>query len=168
MPESPDHFYFDTVTLSNFALAGRVGLLTDRYGPRAIMPSQVLDEILEGVAAGYDLVSLEQAVAVGDLGSAEGMRDEERGVYRGLLSQLSSGEAACIALASMRGGTVVTDDRAARTACAERGLAVTGTIGILKACVVDHLLEVDEADGVLQLMIDAGFYSPVRTMSSVM
>ena len=43
----------DTVVLSNFALAGRFGLLVTRYGPRALITPEVRDEITDGVVAGY-------------------------------------------------------------------------------------------------------------------
>ena len=50
---------------------------------------------------------------------------------RELLRILAPGEASCIAQAKARGGVVITDDRAARQCCHERGVVFTGTIGIL-------------------------------------
>ena len=70
--------------------------------------------------------------------------------------------------ARVRGGTVVTDDRAARGSCSERDVPFTGTIGILKACARDGTLEADEADAVLNLMMDAGYLSPVRRISDLL
>lgn len=170
MPEAVSpHWYFDTVTLSNFALAGRLDLLIRRYGHRALITPEVLDEVSDGVVAGFtDLHTIEAAVAAGRLTGAASLAAGERVLYRELLETLSPGEASCIASARARGGIVVTDDRAARARCEERGLAITGTIGILLACTRDGTLSAAEGDATLQAMIDTGYYSPVRRLSDVL
>jgi predicted nucleic acid-binding protein len=170
MPEGPVlPLFFDTVTLSNFALADRVDLLVSRYGRRAQVTPEVLDEISEGVAAGHSaLRRVEDAVASGRLGVAPVPAPPERDTYRYLLGALSTGEASCVAQAERHNGTVVTDDRAARTRCAERGIRCTGTVGILKACVLDATLSAEAADAILQSMIDAGFHAPVRRISDLL
>ena len=160
--------YFDTVTLSNFALSGRLDLLVDRYGRRSRVTEAVRDEVLEGVVAGYrDLMVVEEALEDGRLGSAASLAGAERGIYGELLRFLAPGDASCIACAKIRGGVVATDDRAARDACSDRDVLVTGTIGILKACARDGALTLDAADAVLQSMIDAGYFSPVRRISDL-
>ena len=168
MPESPG-WYFDTVVLSNFALAGRISLLVARYGSRAQVTQEVLSELSDGIAAGYQaLTQAESAIAAGSLSAAAPMSVAERSEYRRLLRCLAAGEASCVACTQARGGTVVTDDRAARSVCAELGLAVTGTVGILKACCVDHQPQPDAADTVLAAMVQAGFYSPVTRISDLL
>jgi predicted nucleic acid-binding protein len=158
-------FFFDTVVLSNFALAGRFGLLVTRYGPRAIITPEVRDEITDGVVAGYSrLCEVEDAVDSGAVGCAGSLSAAERRVYRELLRVLGPGEASCIAHAKARKGIVVTDDRTARECCVERGMAFTGTLGVLKSCCGDGTLTVEDADAILQSMIKAGFYSPVQTI----
>lgn len=62
---------------------------------------------------------------------------------------------------------MATDDRAARNSCGDRGVACTGTIGILGACCRDGALTIHEADAALQAMVDAGFYSPVQRLSDL-
>jgi len=57
---------------------------------------------------------------------------------------------------------------AARACCAENGVAFTGTVGILKACVVDQMIAPQNADALLQRMVEAGFYSPVSHISSLL
>ena len=161
--------FFDTVTLSNFALAGHLDLLIARYGVRACVTLEVLDEVTDGIVAGFAaLADIEAAVSETRLGSARTLTDDEREQYRELLRILGPGEASCIACAEARGGVVVTDDRTARSCCAERGLSCTGTVGILKACAVDGTLSPDEADAALQAMIDAGYYSPVTAISGLL
>ena len=169
MPDSGNGWFFDTVTLSNFALAGRLDLLIDRYGRRAQLTPEVLDEVSEGIASGHFMLrDIENAVATGRLGSALPLSPTERMTYRTLLRSLSPGEASCIVCTKERGGIVVTDDRAARASCAEFGLAFTGTIGILKACCQQGALDPDTADAVLHTMITAGYRSPVGRISDIL
>lgn len=61
-----------------------------------------------------------------------------------------------------------TKSRAARSACADRGIGMTGTIGILKACSIDGTLSPQQADDILEAMIGSGFYAPVRRISDLL
>ena len=71
VPEQPGPVFFDTVTLSNFALVGRLDLLIRRYGRRACITSQVLDEVTDGIVAGYSkLREVEDAVSAGTFSGA--------------------------------------------------------------------------------------------------
>jgi len=169
MRDSGQCFFFDTVTLSNFALAGRFDLLVSRYGKRAVLTPEVLNEVTDGGIAGYwGLGVVEKAVEDGIVSLSNSLASAaERRTYRELLRVLGSGEASCIAHASAHGGIVVTDDRAARQCCGDRTIPSTGTIGILKACCLDATLTADEADDILAAMIDAGFYSPVQRVSDL-
>jgi len=162
-------YLFDTVTLSNFVLAGRFELLVDRYGKRLQVTPAVLEEVAEGVIAGYgSLHEIERAVDEGRIGETGGLAStEDRKTCRELLRILAPGEAACIVHAEACGGVVVSDDRTARQCCEARGIKVTGTIGILKALTLEQTLSPEEADSVLQDMIDAGYYSPVRSISGL-
>jgi predicted nucleic acid-binding protein len=169
MLKSKENYLFDTVALSNFALAGRFELLVARYGKRAIITPEVLDEVTDGVIAGYFALSeIERAVEEGRLSRSSPLPTAaERQTYRELLRCLGSGEASCIAHAVEHGGVIVTDDGTARQCCNERGIAFTGTIGILKACSMDGALSPEEADKILQSMITAGYYSPVQRISDL-
>jgi len=62
---------------------------------------------------------------------------------------------------------MVSDDRAARSQCIQMNIPVTGTIGILKASVIDGLLTTAKADEILQKMVEKGFYSPIRSMADI-
>lgn len=166
MPDGAGVWFFDTVTLSNFALVQRMDLLVSRYGRRAQLTPEVLDEVSEGVAAGYAaLRAIEEAVAAGDLGIADPLTPDERVIYRGLLRNLSPGEASCIVCAKARGGVVVADDLAARSCCAEHGVKFTGTIGILKALCLDGSMTPATADSILRSMVSEGYRSPVARVS---
>ncbi len=168
MPDHSRDRYFDTVTLSNFALAQRLDILTARYGTRAKVTREILDEVSDGLVAGYTaLAQIERAVGARQLGLAAPLTMDERALYRHLIQRLAPGEASCIASAKLRGGIVVTDDRAARDCCSEQGVRFTGTIGILKACCVDKTLSLPDADAILDAMIAAGYHAPVRRISDL-
>jgi predicted nucleic acid-binding protein len=169
MPDGGRFYYFDTVTLSNFALVHRLDLLTGRYGGRLHITPEVLGEIMDGIAAGYSaLGAIESALDVGAIRLADPLSPAERRIYQRLLRILSPGEASCIARVKVRKGIVVTDDRAARDCCAGEGVSVTGTIGILKACCKSGALSPAVADVVLQAMIDAGYHAPVNSISGLL
>src|SRR5687768_14756562 len=85
-------FFFDTVVLSNFALARRTHLLVQRYGKRAHVTLDVQNEILEGILAGYPaLRAIEMALEKRQLSSAGALEAEERRVYGELLRILAPG-----------------------------------------------------------------------------
>lgn len=169
MPDRlPDRF-FGTGTLSNFALSGAFDLLVDRYGRSLRVTEQVRAELAAGRIRGYsELGAVEQALAAGSIVPAEPMTSPESELFAELLRTLGSGEASCVALARHRGGIAATDDRAARSCCAERGIPVTGSIGILKALCIDRTITPEDADAILARMANAGFYSPVRRVSDLL
>ena len=74
MPDRlPDRF-FDTVTLSNFALSGVFDLLVDRYGRTLRVTEQVRAELAAGRIRGYsELQLVEPALAAGRILPAEPM-----------------------------------------------------------------------------------------------
>jgi predicted nucleic acid-binding protein len=46
-------------------------------------------------------------------------------------------------------------------------IPLTGTLGILKASVLDGHLKLDQADKILSKMTDTGFYSPLRSIADI-
>ena len=92
----------DTTVLSNLARANRTNLLEKLHVQIAI-PSQVHEEILKGIAAGYDfLEEADKSVETdwAQLVMLEGER--ERTLFRNLLDVVGYGEAAGIAIAKER------------------------------------------------------------------
>jgi predicted nucleic acid-binding protein len=169
MPKSAKRHVFDTVALSNFALAANLDLLVSRYGRRAVVTPEVLDEVADGIVAGYaGLHAIEEAVRRGQLTlGATPAKQPARETYRELLRVLAPGEASCIVYAKENGGVVVTDDRTARACCRDLNVTFTGTIGILKACCSDGFLALEEADKLLQAMVENGYYAPVQRISDL-
>lgn len=165
MPER--YRVFDTVVLSNFLLADATGILLSRYGRRGIVTWEVYDEIMAGSVSYPPLAALDRIIDKGEFCLAALSRRERR-VYAGLLDRLGTGEASAIAVARGRHGVVCSDDKAARRECSALGVRFTGTIGILKAACMDSEIPIARADRILRVMVDHGFYSPVRRVSDVM
>lgn len=149
----------DSTVLSNFTHVDAVELLLDL--PRLVTADAVQEELEAGAETHR---YLERAVAV--LGEeipvfsphSSGVEAEET-----LLETLDPGEAQAVAVAEATDGLVVTDDGDARTIAEERGVAVTGSIGLLVRFVEDDQISVETADEYLKRWIDeAGFRSPAR------
>ncbi|MBW1803887.1 MAG: hypothetical protein JRJ85_24540 [Deltaproteobacteria bacterium] len=83
------------------------------------------------------------------------------------ISHLGKGEASCIAVAREQKAVVATDDRTARKQCSLMKVRFTGTIGILKATLLKGQVTREQADNILLKMIQAGFYSPVRSIADI-
>lgn len=164
----PKNWFPDTVILSNFAYANATSLLVARYGKKLKVPEEVYQEIMNGIIEGYQ--SLQIILDTIDSKQLERivLTSKEREKYFLLSGNLGNGESACIAAAMHRKGIVISDDRAARNACNEKGIPYTGTIGVLKACCLDKSLSISDADRMLKAMITNGFYSPVRTIRDIM
>lgn len=155
----------DTVVLSNFALAGRLDLLLERYRGRLTVTPQVLDEVLAGIEAGHrPLEEIVRRVHASAIGMSEVPFDRLTD-YRELRRTLGAGEASTIACAAVGRAVVATDDRAARRECARRAVKVTGTIGMLAALVRDGRLPLAEGEDILGEMVRHGFFSPVRHLA---
>ena len=160
-------FVFDSATLSNFYLIGAQDVLLRRYKRRMVIPWEVFDEVSSGVMRSPRLKLFAGHVAAKNIKVATLSR-KEQALYLSLIESLGKGEAACLAMARRRAWTVATDDKAARRECTALNVAYTGIIGILKVCCMDNQIPVETADYMLQMMVDEGFYSPVRSISGIL
>ena len=167
MPDRPQIF-FDTIVLSNFARAGRLDILSDRYRGRMFVSQQVLDELIAGEMAGHRHVAQVLELVSKSVLRVVPVSGAELGEYRILLQTLGEGEASVIALAKSRKAVVASDDQAARNACVRLKILVTGTLGILAACVRDGQISERDADDCLQRIIAGGFYSPVERIGEIL
>lgn len=166
MHEPPNKWIFDTVVVSNFILSDALSLLKKRYRSKGIITSEVHGELLAGVGKYPNLTQVNR-LFVDKIFKLKYLSEKERVACRQLLSFLGLGEASAIVYAQSHNGIVVTDDQAARNQCKRINIPVTGTIGILKACVLKPLVTTEEADDILRKMILAGFYSPVKSMKDL-
>lgn len=82
---------------------------------------------------------------------------------------LDPGEAASLAYLLEHDGTLATDDLAARRAAGERGVPVTGSIGLLVRCVELGRIDRTTADGWLDTWCEVrGYYAPVGSVDELL
>ena len=165
MPENI--WIFDAVSLSNFLLSDSMFILNKRYCECGVISWGVYDELSAGFADYPKLKQVDQLID-DKVFRLVSLSSQEHKHFLDLIGHLGKGEASCIAYAKERKAIVVTDDRTARKQCSLMKIPVTGTVGILKASVLDGQIQLGQADEVLQSMIAAGFYSPIRSISDVM
>ena len=134
MPEKK--WVFDTVALSNFLLSDSIFILEERYCKHGIITSEVYNEISVGIAEYQGLKHIETLIDQRIFKLVSLSRSEHR-IFLGLIRHLGKGEASCIAVAKEQSAIVVTDDRSARKQCQQMRIPFTGTVGILKASVLD-------------------------------
>lgn len=164
MPEKK--WVFDTVALSNFLLSDSIFILAERYRKRGVITWQVYDEISAGIAECPELKQVDKLIEDKTFKLVSLSRKEYQHFLQ-LIGHLGKGEASCVAFAKEQTAIVVTDDRSARKQCSLMKIPVTGTVGILKASVLDGSISLAAADESLRKMIEAGFYSPVRSIVDI-
>jgi predicted nucleic acid-binding protein len=163
----PDRkWVFDTVALSNFLLSEAIFILRERYRKRGFITWQVYDELSAGIWE-YPKLKLIEDLIEDKTFKLVALSISQRKVPQGLIEHLGKGEASCIAFAKGEDATVVTDDRTARKQCSLMKIPFTGTVGILKASVVDGHLSLASANEILSKMMEAGFYSPIRNLADI-
>jgi hypothetical protein len=164
MPEKK--WVFDTVALSNFLLSDSIFILAERYRKRGVLTWQVYDEISAGIAEYPELKQVDKLIEDKTFKLVSLSRKEYQHFLQ-LIGHLGKGEASCVAFAKEQTAIVVTDDRSARKQCSVMKIPVTGTVGILKASALDGYISLAQADESLRKMIEAGFYSPVRSIVDI-
>jgi predicted nucleic acid-binding protein len=164
MPEKK--WVFDTVVLSNFFLSEALFILEKRYRKCGFITWQVYDEVSAGIAEFPKLKLIDKLIKDKTF-KLVALSLLQRQEFRKLIGHLGKGEASCIAFAKEQNATVVTDDRAARKQCSLMKISFTGTVGILKASLLDGHLSLSLADEILYTMIEAGFYSPIRSLADI-
>lgn len=154
----------DTTVLSNFASTDAMSILTASL-PRPETVPAVESEVEKGLREGYTFLqpvrdAFEASIQVSALPSP---------VPESIVRPLDPGEAEAVHLASETGGTFVSDDRDARTVARERGIPVTGSIGVLARAVVAERIDLSTADDWLRTWDEEyGYHAPVETMADVL
>jgi predicted nucleic acid-binding protein len=152
----------DNTVLTNFALAGQENLLLRLWPGVARTTTAAFGEYRAGVAAG-----ILPADAWRDLIQIT-LTEEEDAFAAHLTARLGAGERSCIAVAHSRSGALASDDLPARQWAREHDIEVTGTVGILLACVRRGYLDSDQANALLTAMIAAGYRSPVASLDALL
>jgi predicted nucleic acid-binding protein len=160
---------FDCCTVSNFALAGAIGVLEELYKGQAHITDFVAAEVLRGIQAGHSRLEAVPAAFRSGWLRQTGLRiRKEKGLFESLSRSLGLGEASTIAVAKGRGFIVASDDRVARAEAGARGVALTGTLGILVKAVRSGVCDLETADGHLAKMVEEGFFSPVGSIREIL
>lgn len=152
--------FLDATVCSNFASTDGIGLLVDLLDSPAVTPT-VKIEIETGLDEGHDY--LRDAVATFDnsLPIQGGSIDDDHAIR----SRLDAGEAASLLAAAEANGSIATDDLAARQVAKERGVPVTGSIGLLVLAVERDFIDIDTADDWLgRWRTERGYYAPVDSV----
>ena len=158
----------DTTVLSNLARANRINLL-EKFHVQIAIPSQVHEEILKGIAAGYDFLEEADKIVEADWVKLAVLENEsERTLFRNLLDIVGYGEAAGIAIAKERNLVFFSDDRKARRVAQDQGVKISGTLGMLELFVEEGKLSIGEADAVLSRMIQGGYRSPIQSLKELL
>jgi len=159
---------FDCCVISNFALAGAMGVIEGLFKNKAVITDFVAAEVMRGIQAGHsELEDVLKAERAGWLKRAGLGTADERRLFGSLSRSLGLGEASSIAIAKGRGSAFASDDRVARAEAAALGVSLTGTLGILAKAARKGVCDLDTADGHLARMVKAGFFSPVRSISEI-
>jgi len=148
---------FETTVLSAFALAGRLDILRELYGRRAIWTLVVYDELMRGV---------KEEPRLGDVAAADWL-GEPRPVFnvarvenlRLRLGGHSSdgrhlGEATCIALAERTGAGILLDDRDAKRLAEALKIPTGTTLSVLAVAIQEGQVSAHQASELVADLID--------------
>lgn len=152
----------DNTVLSNLALTGRDDLPFRLWGEAAVTTAAGRAEYQAGVEAGLIPGSDWDTLPVIELTA------EEDAMALSFSAGLGPGERTCLAVAVQRKGMLASDDLHARRAATRLGVPITGTVGILAACVRSGYLALAEANRLLEAMIAAGYRSPIVSLDQLL
>jgi len=117
----------NTSPISNLAKVGQLSLMQQIYG-RVLVPCAVHEELLD-TRAGETVITAVQLATWMEIQSVQ-----NRELVDELRTRVNIGEAEAIALAvEVTATRLLIDERLGRQAATERGLTVTGVLGILLA-----------------------------------
>ena len=157
----------DATVLSNFASSDAVGWLAETVPGLAVVPA-VHEELAAGRDHGYAF--LEQALdPLGDAIPVLSADDSTTPTAPAIRDRLDTGEAASLRAAINRGGTLATDDLAARRLAAEHDVPVTGSVGLLVVGIQHGELDITTADEWLATWREVrGYYAPVDSVEAAL
>lgn len=171
---------FDNTVLSNFALAQVFYVLKMLYSGRAFVGKAVQCEIIAGIESANDscfssrtkLQEINQALQEGWMKTpSDDINPNDEAVELQLTLEYSkrfgAGESEAMGIAHNRNWVFASDDGAARKCAKERGIRLTGSIGILVKAVKSKFLSLSVADTVHARMIDEGYHSPLSSENGI-
>jgi len=162
----------NTTILSNFVSVDRLDLLKQLH-ERLYIPTQVYEEMLDGLEDGYDFYAgieshihpFAQDGWITVISLADGT---EIALYQSLLQRLHHGEAACLAIARHRNWAFLTDDKQARRTARDLEIVLSGTLGALTQSIKQGLLPLESGNELLRKMIARGYRSPYESLDALL
>jgi len=149
----------DATVLVNFARVNEIDLLQNVKG-NFIVPSIVFDQLKQNVnwtseqKECFDKLLAEQTMTIR---TVRGKRSTQ------LLSRykdLDEGDAEALVLAESRNGRLASDDLGLRKIAQDRGVEITGSIGLLYEMIHRKVISLEQGTQILTEMIDHDFYTP--------
>ncbi|WP_049934819.1 hypothetical protein [Haloplanus natans] len=161
----PQPVFLDTTVVSNFASTDGIGFLSTLLESPVVVPA-VREEIERGERAGYEYLG----VAVDAIGESLPIREvPSEADDSEIRDRLDAGEAESILGVLSHGGTVATDDLAARRVAESRDLPVTGSIGLLVLGIERERIDSKTADEWLDRWRKRrGYYAPVESVTELL
>lgn len=161
--------FLDATVLSNFSSTGSVTWLTSSLDGLSTVPA-VEAELQRGYNQGYEyLANALKAIEDDQIPVEETATEELEQAYPKIRNQLDPGEAEAFVASDITGGTLVTDDGAARQLASAYEIELTGSIGLLVRGIVREELSVETADAWLITWIDEqSYYAPVESVSEIL
>lgn len=168
MAEAADRpVVLDATVLGNFASSESTAQLA-RFVDQPVTVDAVRRELERGREGGYGFLK-DALDCCGDAIPVVRAEEEASARQSDLRDRLDAGEAAALLVADERAGTLATDDLAARDAASERGIPVTGSVGLLALGVRVGALDVDVANEWLTAWrTRRGYYSPIDRIEELL
>jgi predicted nucleic acid-binding protein len=162
----------DSCCVINLYAAGNLLTLLPPLGLRLHVPEKVLEESLyvrqpdpaDAAKLMQKAVDLAPVIGAGLLHRCDLEGEDELNLFVQLATTLDDGEAACLAIAKVRGWTLATDDRKGRREAGKLGVPVLTTAEIVKNWGDATDAEVEAVAAVLQNIERFARFVPHRTM----
>lgn len=157
--------FLDATVLSNFASTSSTGWLVDLLEHPAVVHA-VRDELVAGREFGHEFLEDTLDVIGTQVELIEVSETSGSPTYR---EQLDLGEADSVRAAVENGGTLATDDLAARTVAKRHEVAVTGSVGLLVRGIERGSLDTEIADRWLDTWRrQRSYYAPIERISEAL
>ena len=157
----PRLIFLDNTVLSNFGLVERADLLFRLWPGQVCSTKAALDEYQAGISAMDTRSEVWKDLPIVRLSKKEQLWMADLSPF------LGAGEAACLAAALHRNGAFASDDRKARKIASHLNVPIFGTVGILLGSTRVNFLSVAEAQLLLEIMIAAGYRSPIQNLIEI-
>jgi predicted nucleic acid-binding protein len=161
----PKPVFLDATVISNYASTNSIEFLVEILEAPVVAPA-VRDEIEQGVGFGHEYLTsaveaFDEGLVVSDVPPEIGGVD--------LRDRLDPGETEALQGAVEHGGTLATDDLAARRLATELDVPVTGSVGLLVLGIKREHIDSETADEWIDIWrTERGYYAPVESVTELL